>query len=161
MGNPSFGSYPPAKVCEHLRILLATPISLTPTHSSLGCHADSGNTSPGLLFGACQQRSFVKQRPSCQVIQSARSPFPFGSCAGFLPKQPQTLAAQREQGSWQDACASSRDTAQCSPTVHCHACEGPRKGKIWGTRLENSTDHWSGGSDAPQKNLFSERGVKC
>lgn len=28
--NPSFGNYPPAKACEHLRILLATSISFNP-----------------------------------------------------------------------------------------------------------------------------------
>lgn len=55
------------------------PIYCDPLHTGSQCLAGSGNISPRLLFGACQQRSFVKQRPSCQATQSARSAFPPGS----------------------------------------------------------------------------------
>jgi len=49
---------------------------------------------PGCFLEPVSKRSFVKQRPSCQVIQSARSPLPPGSCTSFLQSQPQPLSAQ-------------------------------------------------------------------
>lgn len=92
--------------------------------------AGSGNISPRLLFGACQQCSFVKQRPSCQVIQSACSPFPLGIRARFLPQQPQPLSARgsRAAGRTPGSLAGTqghRDTTLHSPRAHpCSAAKG-------------------------------------
>lgn len=109
--------------------------------------AGSGNISPRLLFGACQQCSFVKQRPSCQVIQSACSPFPLGIRARFLPQQPQPLSARgsraagRTPGSLAGTQGHHSAQPQSSPLLCSQRAGQERQRGIRDTRLGNGRDH--------------------
>ena len=101
---------------------------------------------PGCFLEPVSKRSFVKQRPSCQVIQSARSPLPPGSCTSFLQPQPQPLSAQGSGAAGRTP-RGLPARPLCTALHHHAARNGAGQGRrwgIWGSRLENGGDHRSG-----------------